>query len=162
MQITPPFGYKELAALNRKQKVRLLKPGEIPEFARTLNAIPISYTEFGPVSRDYPIVFTSGDQGASYSPMAVLGLAAGENLFYGGGGWAKGLYIPAYARRFPFCMARVTLDKVEQQNRLICVEADHVDDRNGEPMFDAVLVRARELASAGAAQPSSAPSSLAP
>jgi len=31
-----------------------------------------------------------------------------------------------------------------------------------EPMFDAVLVRARELASAGAAQPSSAPSSLAP
>lgn len=136
MQITPPFGYKELAALNRTQKVRLLKPGEIPEFARTLNAIPISYTEFGPVSRDYPIVFTSGDQGASYSPMAVLGLAAGENLFYGSGGWAKGLYIPAYARRFPFCMAKVKMNEVEQQNRLICVEKAHLDDRDGEALFD--------------------------
>ena len=61
MQISPPFGYKELVPLNRSQKVRLLSPGEVPEFARTLNAIPISYTEFSPVARDYPIVFTSGD-----------------------------------------------------------------------------------------------------
>ncbi|MBM3368431.1 MAG: SapC family protein, partial [Betaproteobacteria bacterium] len=102
MQITPPFGYQELAPLNRERKVRLLKAGEIPEFARTQNAIPISYTEFGPVSRDYPIVFTSADQGANFAPMAVLGLTAGENLYYGNGAWSAGLYVPAYARRVPF------------------------------------------------------------
>jgi SapC len=136
MQISPPFGYKELAPLNRNQKVRLLKPGEIPEFARTLNAIPISFTEFSPVSRDYPIVFTSGDKGASFAPVAVLGLAAGENLYYGSGAWAKGLYVPAYARRYPFCMAKVRLNEVEQQNRLICVEKAHLDDKDGESMFD--------------------------
>lgn len=136
MQITPPFGYKELAPLNRNQKVRLLKPGEIPEFARTLNAIPISFTEFSPVSRDYPIVFTSGDKGASFAPVAVLGLTAGENLYYGNGAWAKGLYVPAYARRYPFCMAKVRLNEVEQQNRLICVEKAHLDDKDGEAMFD--------------------------
>lgn len=136
MQITPPFGYTELAPLNRKQKVRLLKPGEIPGFARTLNAIPISYTEFSPVARDYPIVFTSGDNGATFTAVAVLGLAAGENLFYGDGAWASGLYIPAYARRFPFCMAKVRMNEVEQQNRLICVEKAHLDDQAGEAMFD--------------------------
>jgi len=136
MQITPPFGYQELAPLNRKQRVRLLAPGEIPEFARTLNAIPISYTEFSPVARDYPIVFTSGDQGATFAAVAVLGLAAGENLYYGNGGWATGLYVPAYARRFPFCMAKVRMNEVEQQNRLICVEKAHLDDETGEAMFD--------------------------
>ena len=137
MQINPPFGYTRVAPLRRDQKVRLLAPGEIPAFARKLNAIPISFTEFAPVARDYPIVFTSGDEGRSFAPVAVLGLAAGENLYASGSGWAAGVYVPAYARRFPFCMARVTLDKVEQQNRLICVETDHVDDKGGEPMFDA-------------------------
>jgi hypothetical protein len=135
MQIAPPFGYKELAPLSRNQKVRLLRPGEVPEFARTLNAIPISYTEFSPVARDYPIVFTTGDKGESYAPVAVLGLTTGENLYYRDDAWAKGLYIPAYARRFPFCMAKVRLNQVEQQNRLICVEKSYIDD-NGESMFD--------------------------
>jgi hypothetical protein len=34
-------------------------------------------------------------------------------------------------------MTKVTLDKVEQQNRLICVEKSHIDDKAGEAMFDA-------------------------
>lgn len=136
MQITPPFGYKEVLPLQKTQKVRLLKAGEIPEFAKKLNAIPISYTEFALVSRDYPIVFTSGDEGKTFAPVAVLGITAGENLFESGGAWVKGVYVPAYARRFPFCMAKVTLDKVEQQNRLICVEKVHLDEAGGEAMFD--------------------------
>ena len=137
MDIKPPFGYRTIVPLNRTQKVRLLRPGEVPEFARTLNAIPISYTEFAPIQREYPIVFTSGDGGSSFSPVAVLGMAQGENLYNAGGTWSANAYVPAYARRFPFCMAKVTLDKVEQQNRLICVEKSYLDDQAGEAMFDA-------------------------
>jgi hypothetical protein len=137
MQITPPFGYKKIVPLRRDQKVRLPPPGEIPEFVRTLNAIPISFAEFAPASRDYPIAFTSGDSGATFTPVAVLGLGSGENLFCSAQSWAPNTYVPAYARRYPFCMAKVTLDKVQQQNRLICVETDHVDDTAGESMFDA-------------------------
>ena len=137
MDIKPPFGYQAIVPLNRTQKVRLLRPGEIPEFARGLNAIPISYTEFTPVQREYPIVFTSGDDGKTYSSVAVLGMAPAENLYNGGGAWVQNVYVPAYARRFPFCMARVTLDKVEQQDRLICVEKSHLDEQSGEAMFDA-------------------------
>ncbi len=137
MEIKPPFGYKEIAPLNRKQKVRLLRPGEMPEFARGLNSIPISYTEFALVAREYPIVFTAVAGTQVFTPVAVLGMSAGENLYNQGGAWASGVYIPAYARRFPFCMAKVTLDKVEQQNRLICVEKSHVDEVAGEPLFDA-------------------------
>jgi hypothetical protein len=135
MQISPPFGYKEVVPFLKNQKVKLLAPGEVPEFAQRGNAIPISQTEFQPVARDYPIVFTSGDGSQSFAPVAVLGLSAGENLFYANGKWFPGVYIPAYARRYPFCMARVNVNKVEQKDRLICVEKSFVDDQ-GEAMFD--------------------------
>ena len=137
MNIKPPFGYKEIAPLSRTQKVRLLRPGEIPEFARGLNSIPISYSEFALVEREYPIVFLAGEGGESFASVAVLGMTQGENLFNLGGSWAKNIYVPAYVRRFPFCMAKVTLDKVEQQNRLICIEKGYQDDASGEAMFDA-------------------------
>lgn len=137
MEIRPPFGYQEIAPLSRAQKVRLLRPGEIPEFARGLNSMPISYSEFALVAREYAIVFITGQGSEAFAPVAVLGMTAGENLFNAGGSWAPNVYVPAYVRRFPFCMARVTLDKVEQQNRLICVEKSHLDDQAGEAMFDA-------------------------
>jgi len=133
MQISPPYGYKEVVPYLKTQKVRLLSPGEVPDFVRNGNAIPISLTEFQPVARDYPIVFT-GTEGA-LAPVAVLGLTSGENLFYADGKWAGGVYIPAYARRYPFCMAKVNVNQVEQKDRLICVEKTSIDE-NGEAMFD--------------------------
>ena len=135
MQITPPFGYRRIVPLRRDHKVRLPAPGEVPEFARALNAIPISFAEFGPAARDYPIAFASGDGGTTFAAVAILGLSSGENLFFNSGAWIPNTYVPAYARRYPFCMAKVTLDSVQQPNRLICVENDHLDD-SGESMFD--------------------------
>jgi hypothetical protein len=135
MQISPPFGYTEVVPFLKTQKVRLLAPGEVPPFVRQGNAVPISHSEFQPIARHYPIVFTSGDAGKSFAAVAVLGLNAGENLFYADGAWANGTYIPAYARRYPFCMARVNVNKVEQKDRLICVEKSALDE-SGEAMFD--------------------------
>jgi hypothetical protein len=135
MQITPPFGYSEVVPFLKTQKVRLLGPGEVPEFAQRGNAIPISYSEFQPVARDYPIVFTSGDGGKTFAAVAVLGVTAGENLFCQEGAWAAKAYVPAYARRYPFCMARIRVDQTERKDRLICVEKSRLDDGAGEAMF---------------------------
>ncbi|HEV3008214.1 MAG TPA: SapC family protein [Burkholderiales bacterium] len=137
MQISPPFGYTEVVPFLKTQKVRLLAPGDVPEFVQRGNAVPISHTEFQPIARHYPIVFTTGDEGKTYAAVAVLGLAAGENLYFADGRWSSGAYIPAYARRYPFCMARVNLNKVEQKDRLICVEKSSLDEERGESMFDA-------------------------
>jgi hypothetical protein len=135
MDIAPPFGYQEVVALQRNAKVRLPQAGEVPAFARTLNAIPLSLAEFGAAMREYPIVFTSGDQGKTFTPVTVLGLSAGENLYVDNEGWAKGAYIPAYARRYPFCMAQVRVQDKVQENRLICVEKGFLDEA-GEALFD--------------------------
>ena len=137
MEIAPPFGYQQVVPFLKTQKVRPVAAGEIPEFAQRSNAIPISYTEFQPVAREYPIVFTSGDSGKSFASVAVLGMTAAENLFVAQGAWASGVYVPAYVRRYPFCMAKVTIDKVEQQKRLICIEKAFLDDKRGEALFDA-------------------------
>lgn len=135
MQINSPFGYKAIVPLYKNNKVKLPEPGSVPEFCKNLNAIPISYTEFSVACRDYPLVFASGDSGQNFAPVAVLGLADGENLFLTNGTWDKSAYVPAYVRRYPFCMAKVNLDNVEQADRLICVEKDFLDDQ-GEIMFD--------------------------
>jgi hypothetical protein len=136
-QIAPPFGYQEVVPLLKTHRLRLPAAGEVPEFLRRANAVPISHTEFQPASREYAIVFTTGDEGKTFAAVAVLGIAAGENLLFADGAWADGVYVPAYARRYPFCMARVTLNKVQQQDRLICVEKSAIDEGAGEPMFDA-------------------------
>ena len=135
MQITPPFGYREIVPLQKDRKVRLPAPGEIPEFCRNSNAVPISYSEFGIASRDYPLAFVSTEAGKAYSAVAVLGVTGGENLFLHEGGWDRSVYLPAYLRRYPFCMARVTLNAVEQAERLICVEKDALSEE-GERVFD--------------------------
>lgn len=135
MDISPPFGYSEIVPLLKTHKVRLPEPDGLPAFTRELNAIPISFTEFGVAGRDYPLVFATGDEGKTFSAVAVLGLSGGENLFLDTSGWSSAVYVPAYVRRYPFCMARVTLDAVEQQDRLICVEKSFIADE-GEAMFD--------------------------
>ena len=135
MQIAAPFGYREVIPFLKTHKVRLLAPGEVPAFVQNGNAVPISHREFQPVAWHYPIVFATGDA-KTYTAVAVLGLTAGENLFYRDGKWAAGAYIPAYARRYPFCMAKVNVNRVEQKDRLICVEKSALDDA-GEALFDA-------------------------
>lgn len=135
MQISPPFGYSEIVPLQKARSVRLPVPGEIPEFCRKTNAVPISFSEFTVACRDYPLAFISTESGRTYSPVAVLGVSGGENLFLRDGRWENAVYYPAYLRRYPFCMARVTLNSVEQADRLICVEKAFLSD-TGERMFD--------------------------
>ncbi|OGA04292.1 MAG: hypothetical protein A3H35_15495 [Betaproteobacteria bacterium RIFCSPLOWO2_02_FULL_62_17] len=135
MEINPPFGFKEIVPFYKNQKVSLPEAGVLPEFLRTTNAVPVSYTEFPVAYRDFPLVFVSTDAGKSFSPVAVLGVAATENLFIENGKWNANVYLPAYVRRYPFCMARVTLDSVEQADRLVCVEKAFLSDK-GETMFD--------------------------
>src|SRR5262245_45844045 len=134
-RIAPPFGYRDIVPLQKTHRLVLPAAGAVPEFLQRANAVPISYTEVQPAARDYPLVFTSGDDGKTVAAVAVLGISAGENLFFADGAWASGVYVPAYARRYPFCMARITLNQVEQQQRLICVEKDAIVE-NGEAMFD--------------------------
>src|SRR5258708_5501272 len=135
MQINPPFGYSEIVPLRKDEKVRLAGRGVLEEVCGRGSAGEISYSEFGVACRDYPLAFITTDRGRTFIPVGVLGVTGGENLFLRDGRWDGSVYLPAYLRRYPFCMARVTLDSVEHADRLIFVEKTFLSD-DGERMFN--------------------------
>lgn len=84
-------------------------------FARAGHVVPLTVAEFGLAGLSYPIIF-AGDQ---KQPLAVMGLAAGQNLFVtDDGGFEVGAYIPAYIRRYPFVLA----NDEAQQRMIVCIE----------------------------------------
>ena len=136
MQINPPYGFQEIVALTKTHRVSLPRDRALPVVFRTMNPLPVSYTEFPIASRDYPLVFISADDGKSFVPMLVLGLAAQQNLFVTPDNtWDPNVYLPAYVRRYPFCMTRVTVDGKEAPVRVACVEKGAINNQD-EKFFD--------------------------
>ena len=136
MDIRPPYGYQEVVPLTRQHRVVLPESSRLPLVFRTLTAVPLSFTEFAIACRDLPIAFVSGDGGGTYVPMAVLGLENQQNLFVTrDNAWDETVYLPAYVRRYPFCMTRVSVDGREQAERVACVEKRAISDK-GEALFD--------------------------
>lgn len=135
-QITAPYAYTEIVPLNREHRVLVPPQGTVAAAFRNLNALPVSLAEFPHVVRDYPIVFVSADPGKSYGAFAVLGLEKGKNLFCtADGGWELQAYVPAYVRRYPFCMATITVDGKLREERLVCVEKRALHEK-GDRLFD--------------------------
>ena len=135
-QITPPYGFQEVIPLNKTHRVLLPKGTLLPMHFRAMNPMPVTFTEFPLASRDYPLVFISGDDGKSFTPMLVTGLGAGQNLFnMPDNTWDRSAYLPGYVRRYPFCMTRVMVDGNEAPERVACVEKRAINDR-GDSLFD--------------------------
>ena len=136
VSITPPYAYGEIVPLTKTHRVLLPQPGVITPAFRIISAVPISLVEFPLVARDYPIVFVTADQGKTHSAFAVLGLEAQSNLFLmPDNTWDRQAYLPAYIRRYPFCMATITVDGKLREERLVCIEKKALHD-DGDPMFD--------------------------
>jgi len=79
--------------------------------ARELHAMFLTATEFAQAALDYAIVFVAtGEQDtkgrARVSPVVLLGLEPGENLYVNGTKW-DARYLPAFVRRYPFFSAPV-------------------------------------------------------
>ncbi|MGA2549700.1 MAG: SapC family protein [Burkholderiaceae bacterium] len=134
MEITAPFGYQSVTPLLREMRVRPTL-GAIPEFAKTQSSLPIAAAEAIVAGHDYPICFIVTNQ-TEYVPIVILGVERSENLFVTDGKWRAGCYVPAYLRRFPFCMTRVAINGAMQNQSIICVEQNALGD-DGVPVLDA-------------------------
>jgi hypothetical protein len=135
LKITPPYGYDAIVPLERGHRV-LLPRGATPQFCRSLDAIALTVGEFVAGGRDYPIAFVTTDGGATYAPVAILGLAARQNLFVSGSGeWDAAAYVPAFARRYPFCISKLYVDGEARSDKVVCVAKDYVDP-GGIALFD--------------------------
>lgn len=131
-----PLFYNSLAPLssqlhpNHKLRNRM----QFPEAHKT-HAIPLTVDEFVIAQRYYPIVFGLGDNPA---PLALLGLSEGVNMFVDAeGNWRQDIYIPAYARRYPFMLAKMT---PESEEMTLCFDDSSdllgVGDFEGTALFE--------------------------
>ena len=76
---------------------------------RGIHAVPLTVEEFVAAQRSYPIIFSVGDDPV---PLALMGLNEGVNMFLNEEGHLReDAYLPAYVRRYPFMLVRLSPDR---------------------------------------------------
>ena len=130
-----PLFYKDLRPLssNEHGDFRIRTANKAP-FVANVHAIPVTVEEFPLVQRNMPIVFSVGDDPV---PLALMGLNEGVNVFFDDEGTLlpDNFYVPAYIRRYPYLLARLSPDKDELS---LCFDptTDLIGKfEDGEPLF---------------------------
>jgi hypothetical protein len=94
----------------------------------------VTTDEFVQASRHFPIIFSAGDNPV---PLALMGMNEGINIFVDEEGkFTQAVYLPAYIRRYPFMLAKLTPDADELS---LCFDptAGAVGEfEEGQPLFD--------------------------
>lgn len=101
-----PLFYKDLLPLNSRDHAEW-KAGTHQDatYLAGTHAIPLTSDEFIDAQRHFPIVFTAGENAL---PIALFGLNEGVNTFVGTDmKITDPIYLPAYARRYPFILAKL-------------------------------------------------------
>jgi len=130
-----PLFYNDLAPLNSREHANFKsRTTDKAPWLVGQHAVPLTVEEFPQAQRHFPIVFSQGDEPV---PLALMGLNEGVNVFVDDEGkLLQDVYIPAYARRYPFLLARLTPDAKELS---LCFDPTSGllgDDVEGAPLFD--------------------------
>jgi hypothetical protein len=131
-----PLFYNDLLPLNSRDHADW-KAGtlESAAYLAATHAIPLTSDEFVDAQRDFPIVFTAGENPL---PIALFGLNEGVNTFVGDDNKImEAIYLPAYARRYPFILAKLRPDTDEMS---LCFDPSTgliAKQDEGLPLFDA-------------------------
>jgi hypothetical protein len=97
--------YTKAAALNSDTHRALRwQPRQGYAFAAGIHSAPLSANEFFTAARDLAIIFARPDEKAEPTPLAVLGLTAGQNLYVDGAGAWSGRFVPMSVASYPFAV----------------------------------------------------------
>lgn len=127
-----PLFYSNPVALDKQQHASTsLTQNMNFNFAKKVNAVPVTMIELPNIMQFYPIAFSAS---APATPLAILGLRNDENLFINEKGeWMANTYVPAYIRRYPFIFAQS-----DNNERLtLCVDdtSGILEQNNKNPLF---------------------------
>jgi hypothetical protein len=131
-----PLFYKDLMPLNSQDHANYkTRNTDQATWLVGAHAVPLTAEEFIHAGRNYPIVFAAAEQPV---PLALMGLNEDINLFVDDNGklFDQNVYVPAYARRYPFMLAKLQPDSDELS---LCFDptSDLVGDLDeGNALFD--------------------------
>ena len=97
--------------------------------------MPVSAREYAQAATSFPLVFVKDPESPRYRSVAMLGLEAGENLYYGENKW-NAIFIPQSVSMLPFALG---LDPEKENTLTACIDMDskYVDQEDGFALFDA-------------------------
>jgi len=107
-----PLFYNDLMPLNsRDHATWRARSVDKAAWLGNQHAIPLTVEEFALAQRNFPIVFSAGDNSV---PLALMGLNEGVNVYFDEDGTPlTDAYVPAYIRRYPFLLAKLRPDADE-------------------------------------------------
>ncbi len=118
--------YRQLEPLSI-EKHRTLGVSQVSNpfsFLADTHLVPLTVDEFGLAAVCYPIIFDTQTK----TPLAVMGLRPGMNVFLGvDGSLDPEVYLPAFARRYPFLPVLAGSPEQQQQSPdgervLVCID----------------------------------------
>lgn len=124
------FANTEALSPTRHKGLRFTQ-GTSYDFAKKINAVPVSAAEIFLACKYYPIVFTLKDP---VRPLALLSLNRDENLFIDKKGNWSAPYVPAHIRRYPFILGG--REGTDIFSIMIDRDAPHFSKRKGDPLFN--------------------------
>jgi hypothetical protein len=107
-----PLFYQDLMPLNSRDHGKWnSRTTDKAKWLIGQHAVPLTVEEFPQAARHFPIIFSAGDNPV---PLALMGLNEGVNLFVDDEGkLTQTVYVPAYVRRYPFLLAKLSPDADE-------------------------------------------------
>lgn len=133
--VSLPLFYNDLVLLSTQEHANWKsRATDKAIWLKDVNTIPLTVEEFPLAQRNFPIVFSAGD---NPFPIVLMGMNEGVNVFVDEDGTVNTpIYMPAYVRRYPFLLARIQPDSQELS---LCVDptSDLVGEfDDGEPLFN--------------------------
>ena len=102
-----------------EQKLKLSNKRDIKHVVGQ-HIVPVTAAEFAQASSSFPIVFVKNPESPRYRSVAMLGLEAGENLYFNDDKWS-GLMLPQSLTMAPFGLG---LDPELENTLTACVDID--------------------------------------
>ena len=133
--VSLPLFYNDLVLLSSQEHADWKsRSTDKAMWLKGVNTVPLTVEEFPLAQRNFPIVFSAGD---NPFPIALMGMNENVNVFVEDDGTVNTpIYMPAYVRRYPFLLARIQPDSQELS---LCVDptSDLVGEfDDGEPLFN--------------------------
>lgn len=120
-----------VALHNHHHQQLRIDPQRVEALGAHQHMVPVVVSEFLKLVVHYPIVFSKNSETGQFVCSALLGFAAGENLFFKEGQW-QGIYTPLQIMRQPFFVGE------ENGQTIICIDvaSEALTSGNGEAIFD--------------------------
>lgn len=115
------------------QKLKLAKTRNISHVAGQ-HIIPISAVEYAQASASFPIVFVKNPDSERYRSVGMLGLEAGENLFFQDDKW-QALSMPQSISMVPFALG-LDPDKENTLTACVDIESEFVGEDKDLALFE--------------------------